>query len=36
MVKAAFAKTRPIACMRGLTFPCGKQPVSRGQGIYLR
>jgi ribosomal-protein-alanine N-acetyltransferase len=36
MVKAAFAKTRPIAFMRGLTFPGGQQPVIRGQGIYLR
>ena len=36
MVKAAFAKTRPIAFMRGLTFPDGQQPVIRGQGIYLR
>jgi len=36
MVKAAFAKTSPIAFMRGLTFPGGQQPVIRGQGIYLR
>src|ERR1700748_2485436 len=36
MVKAAFAKSRPIAFMRGLTFPGGQQPVIRGQGIYLR
>ena len=36
MVKAAFAKTRPIAFMRGLTFPGGQQPVIRGNGIYLR
>jgi ribosomal-protein-alanine N-acetyltransferase len=36
MVKAAFAKTRPIAFMRGLTFPGGQQPVIRGDGIYLR
>jgi len=36
MVKAAFAKTRPIAFMRGLTFPGGQQPVIRGQGVYLR
>ena len=36
MVKAAFAKTRPIAFMRGLTFPGGQQPVIRGRGIYLR
>ncbi|HWX89238.1 MAG TPA: GNAT family protein, partial [Rhizomicrobium sp.] len=36
MVKAAFAKTGPIAFMRGLTFPGGQQPVIRGQGIYLR
>jgi ribosomal-protein-alanine N-acetyltransferase len=36
MVKAAFAKTSPIAFMRGLTFPGGQQPVIQGQGIYLR
>ena len=36
MVKAAFAKTRPIAFMRGLTFPGGQQPVIRGEGVYLR
>ena len=36
MVKAAFAKTSPIAFMRGLTFPGGQQPVIHGQGIYLR
>ncbi|HEU0095428.1 MAG TPA: GNAT family protein, partial [Rhizomicrobium sp.] len=36
MVKAAFAKTSPIAFMRGLTFPGGQQPVIKGQGIYLR
>jgi len=36
MVKAAFAKTRPIAFMRGLTFPGGQQPVIKGEGIYLR
>ena len=36
MVKAAFAKTSPIAFMRGLTFPGGQQPVIRGDGIYLR
>lgn len=36
MVKAAFAKTSPIAFMRGLTFPGGQQPVIRGKGIYLR
>jgi ribosomal-protein-alanine N-acetyltransferase len=36
MVKAAFAKTSPIAFMRGLTFPGGQQPVIRGQGLYLR
>ncbi|MDB5740930.1 MAG: GCN5-related N-acetyltransferase, partial [Alphaproteobacteria bacterium] len=36
MVKAAFAKTSPIAFMRGLTFPGGQQPVIRGHGIYLR
>jgi [ribosomal protein S5]-alanine N-acetyltransferase len=36
MVKAALAKTGPIAFMRGLTFPGGQQPVIRGQGVYLR
>ena len=36
MVKAAFAKTSPIAFMRGLTFPGGQQPVIRGEGVYLR
>ena len=36
MVKAALAKTSPIAFMRGLTFPGGQQPVIRGQGVYLR
>lgn len=36
MVKAAFAKTSPIAFMRGLTFPGGQQPVIRGTGLYLR
>jgi ribosomal-protein-alanine N-acetyltransferase len=36
MVKAAFAKTSPIAFMRGLTFPGGQQPVIRREGIYLR
>ncbi|HEY0267447.1 MAG TPA: GNAT family protein [Rhizomicrobium sp.] len=36
MVKAALAKTSPIAFMRGLTFPGGQQPVIRGDGIYLR
>jgi ribosomal-protein-alanine N-acetyltransferase len=36
MVKAAFAKTSPMAFMRGLTFPGGQQPVIRGQGLYLR
>ena len=36
MVKAAFAKTRPIAFMRGLTFPGGQQPVIKGDGLYLR
>jgi [ribosomal protein S5]-alanine N-acetyltransferase len=29
-------KTRPMAFMRGLTFPGGQQPVIRGEGIYLR
>ena len=32
MVKAALAKTGPIAFMRGLTFPGGQQPVIRGAG----
>ena len=36
MVKAAFAKTSPIAFMRGLTFPGGQQLVIRGKGLYLR
>ena len=36
MVKAAFAKTSPIAFRRGLTFPGGQQPVIRGEGLYLR
>lgn len=36
MVKAAFAKTSPIAFMRGLTFPGGQQPVIRGNGVHLR
>ena len=36
MVKAAFAKTSPIAFMRGLTFPGGQQPVIHGQGLDLR
>ncbi|MEY4966960.1 MAG: hypothetical protein RL274_2543 [Pseudomonadota bacterium] len=36
MVKAAFAKTSPIAFMRGLTFPGGQQPVIRCEGLYLR
>ena len=36
VVKAALAKTRPIAFMRGLTFPGGQQPVIRGEVIYLR
>jgi ribosomal-protein-alanine N-acetyltransferase len=35
-MKAAFAKTSPIAFMRGLTFPGGQQPVIRGKDIYLR
>ena len=35
MVKAALAKTSPIAFMRGLTFPGGQQPVIRGEGVYL-
>ena len=28
--------SRPMAFMRGLTFPGGQQPVIRGQGVYLR
>jgi ribosomal-protein-alanine N-acetyltransferase len=36
MVKAALARTSPIAFMRGLTFPGGQQPVIHGDGIYLR
>jgi ribosomal-protein-alanine N-acetyltransferase len=36
MVKAALAKTSPIAFMRGLTFPGGQQPVIKGAGVYLR
>ena len=32
----AMLKTRPMAFMRGLTFPGGQQPVIRGPGIYLR
>ena len=32
----AMMKTRPMAFMRGLTFPGGQQPVIRGPGIYLR
>jgi len=32
----AMLKTRPMAFMRGLTFPGGQQPVIRGRGIYLR
>lgn len=40
VVKAALAKTKPmakpIAFMRGLTFPGGQQPVIKGEGIYLR
>ncbi len=35
MVKAAFAKTSPIAFMRGLTFPGGQQPVIKGEGRPL-
>jgi len=36
MVKAALAKTSPIAFMRGLTFPGGQQPVIQGHGVHLR
>src|ERR1700742_4687799 len=32
----AMMKTRPMAFMRGLTFPGGQQPVIHGPGIYLR
>ena len=32
----AMMKTRPMAFMRGLTFPGGRQPVISGQDVYLR
>ena len=33
---SAMMHSRPMAFMRGLTFPGGQQPVLRGQGVYLR
>jgi [ribosomal protein S5]-alanine N-acetyltransferase len=32
----AMMQSRPMAFMRGLTFPGGQQPVIRGQEVYLR
>jgi ribosomal-protein-alanine N-acetyltransferase len=32
----AMMHSRPLAFMRGLTFPGGQQPVIQGQGVYLR
>ena len=32
----AMMQSRPMAFMRGLTFPGGQQPVIQGQGVYLR
>jgi [ribosomal protein S5]-alanine N-acetyltransferase len=32
----AMMQSRPMAFMRGLTFPGGQQPVIRGQHVYLR
>lgn len=32
----AMMHSRPMAFMRGLTFPGGQQPVIRGQEVYLR
>ena len=32
----AMMQSRPMAFMRGLTFPGGQQPVIRGQDVYLR
>jgi ribosomal-protein-alanine N-acetyltransferase len=32
----AMMHSRPMAFMRGLTFPGGQQPVIRGEGVYLR
>lgn len=33
---SAVMHSRPMAFMRGLTFPGGQQPVIRGQEVYLR
>ncbi|HUO02028.1 MAG TPA: GNAT family protein, partial [Rhizomicrobium sp.] len=33
---SAMMHSRPMAFMRGLTFPGGQQPVIRGNGVYLR
>jgi ribosomal-protein-alanine N-acetyltransferase len=33
---SAMMQSRPMAFMRGLTFPGGQQPVLRGQEVYLR
>ena len=33
---SAMMHSRPMAFMRGLTFPGGQQPVLRGQDVYLR
>ncbi len=33
---SAMMHSRPMAFMRGLTFPGGQQPVLRGQEVYLR
>jgi [ribosomal protein S5]-alanine N-acetyltransferase len=33
---SAMMHSRPMAFMRGLTFPGGQQPVIRGQEVYLR
>jgi ribosomal-protein-alanine N-acetyltransferase len=33
---SAMMHSRPMAFMRGLTFPGGQQPVIRGEGVYLR
>lgn len=32
----AMMQSRPMAFMRGLTFPGGQQPVIRGESVYLR
>jgi ribosomal-protein-alanine N-acetyltransferase len=34
--KAVAAMARPLAFMRGLTFPGGQQPVIQGRDVYLR